>query len=144
MNDPITMLRKDHREAEQLLKRLEASKKPSDQRRKTVDKLDQALKLHMEIEEKLVYPVVADTLGKEPVVEADVEHDLARDGMTKMRKLVSAPGFGATVDMVKAGIKHHVKEEETEIFPKLKKKLSRDELAALGDEVAAMKQRRAR
>ena len=57
MNDPITLLRKDHREAEALLKRLESSKKPGPQRKETVAKLDAALKLHMSIEEKLVYPV---------------------------------------------------------------------------------------
>ena len=141
MPDPITLLRKDHREAESLLKRLESSKKPGPQRKETVAKLDAALKLHMSIEEKLVYPVARQLLGKEPVVEADVEHDLAREGMAKMRKLVNAPGFGAAVDMVKAGIKHHVKEEETEMFPKLKKHLSREELADLGDRVVAMKKR---
>ena len=34
-----------------------------------------------------------------------------------------------------------VKEEETEVFPKLKAKLDRDELAQLGDKVAAAKAR---
>ena len=41
--------------------------------------------------------------------------------------------------VVTAGVKHHVKEEETELFPKLKAKLERDELAKLGDELAAAK-----
>jgi hypothetical protein len=44
--------------------------------------------------------------------------------------------------MVTAGIKHHVKEEETDVFPKLKAKLTRDELAALGDAVAAAKKKK--
>ena len=147
MNDPIAILKKDHREAEALLKRLESSKKPSDSRRKTVAKLEAALLLHMEIEEKVIYPAVRDLLGEEPVTEADVEHTLGRDGITKMRQLVDKPGFGAAVEMVKAGIKHHVKEEETEMFPKFKKKVSREELAELGDKVAAAKKppsRRAR
>jgi hypothetical protein len=39
-------------------------------------------------------------------------------------ELVDEPGFGA-VAMLTAGIKHHVKEEETEMFPELKKKLDR-------------------
>ena len=30
------------------------------------------------------------------------------------------PGFGAALDAVKAGIAHHVEEEETEVFPKLR------------------------
>jgi hypothetical protein len=54
--------------------------------------------------------------------EADIEHDLARTGLRKMRELVGQPGFGAAVDMVKGGIGHHVKEEEGEMFPALRKK----------------------
>jgi hypothetical protein len=38
----------------------------------------------------------------------------------KMTELVAAPGFGAAVEMVKAGISHHVEEEEHEAFPKLR------------------------
>ena len=41
--------------------------------------------------------------------------------------------------MLTAGIRHHVKEEEQEIFPELKKKLDREQLRDLGDEVAADK-----
>ena len=57
-------------------------------------------------------------------------------------KLVDEPGFGAEVAMLTAGIKHHVKEEETEVFPELKRKLDRDTLARLGDEVAKAKKAR--
>ena len=49
-----------------------------------------------------------------------------------MTKLVDEPGFGAVVAMVTAGIKHHVKEEETEVFPKLKENLERDESRSSG------------
>ena len=58
-----------------------------------------------------------------------------------MNDLVDEPGFGAAVAMVTAGIKHHVKEEEHEMFPDLKRKLDRDQLFALGDEVEAAKKR---
>jgi hypothetical protein len=44
--------------------------------------------------------------------------------------------------MVTAGVRHHVKEEETVIFPKLKSKLDRGELRSLGDEVAAKKKQK--
>ena len=139
MNDPIALLKKDHREAETLLKRLSETKKPSTRRQQTLSKLESALQLHMAIEEQLLYPVVTKHLGAEPTKEAEIEHVLGRDGLTKMRQLVDKPGFGAAVEMVTAGIKHHVKEEETEMFPKLKKKLSREDLRELGDAIAAMK-----
>ena len=138
MPDPVVLLKKDHREAEAMLKTL-AESKPGARRRSTLDKLDAALRLHMEIEERAVYPLVDRLLGKEDAEEANIEHSLARDGLDKLHQLVDEPGFGAAVAMVTAGIKHHVKEEEHEMFPDLKQKLDRADLMALGDEVEAEK-----
>jgi len=78
-------------------------------------------------------------VGNEEAEEAAVEHRLAREGLSELQRLVDAPGFGAVVAMLTAGIKHHVKEEEQEVFPELKRKIDRDQLAALGDSVAAAK-----
>ena len=144
MNDPVALLKKDHREAEAILKML-AESKPGARRRAAVKKLDAALRLHMEIEEKFVYPVIERVVGDEEAEEANIEHGLAREGLADLTRLVDQHGFGATVAMLTAGIKHHVKEEERELFPELKRKLDRASLAELGDEVAAAKSpRRAR
>jgi hemerythrin-like domain-containing protein len=140
MPDPIVLLKKDHREAEAMLKSLAASS-PGARRKSTLDKLDSALRLHMTIEERDVYPLVAKLVGEEDAKEADIEHGLARDGLDKLQQLVDESGFGAAVAMLTAGIKHHVKEEEHEMFPDLKKKLDRPDLLALGDEVQAAKKR---
>ena len=102
-------------------------------------KVTQALELHMEIEERDIYPVVQRVVGKEEAEEAGIEHRLAREGLAEVRRLVDEPGFGAAVAMLTAGIRHHVKEEETEVFPELKKKIDREELSELGDRVAAAK-----
>jgi hemerythrin-like domain-containing protein len=142
MNDPIAILKRDHREAAAMLKEL-ADSKPGAKRRKTTEKLVAALTKHMTIEEQLVYPLVTKLIGKEDEKEAEIEHGLARDGLVKMTELVDEPGYGAAVAMVTAGIRHHVKEEETEMFPELKGKLDRDELAELGDAVAKKKKSRA-
>jgi hemerythrin superfamily protein len=139
MNDPIAQLKRDHRDVAAMLKTLDASK-PGARRRATLDKLVKSLELHMEIEETAVYPLVAERVDEDDAKEARIEHGLARDGLAKLQELVDAPGFGAAVAMVTAGIKHHVKEEEQEIFPQLKKKLDRDELRALGDRVATAEQ----
>jgi len=141
MNDPIVMLKQDHREASAMLKEL-ADTRPGATRRKTTEKLVAALRLHMAIEEELVYPLVAERVGEAEEHEAETEHALAREGLTKMTELVDEDGFGAAVAMVTAGIKHHVKEEETEIFPELKRRLERTELAELGDAIASRKTRR--
>jgi hemerythrin-like domain-containing protein len=138
MPDPVVLLKKDHREAEAMLKTLAAGK-PGPRRRATVQKLVDALTLHMQIEEDDVYPLVARLLGREDAQEAEIEHGLARNGLTQIQKLVDEPGFGAAVAMLTAGIKHHVKEEEHEMFPQLKQKLDRTQLLELGDEVVAAK-----
>ena len=93
----------------------------------------------MQIEESDVYPLVAKLVDQEDAKEAGIEHGLFRDGLVSLQKLVDEPGFGAAVSMLTAGIKHHVNEEEHEIFPELKKKLDRDDLIVLGDDVAAAK-----
>ncbi len=66
-----------------------------------------------------------------------------RDGLAAAKNLVDEPGFGAAIAMLTAGIRHHVKEEETEMFPELKKKLDRAQLLELGDEVARAKRQKA-
>jgi hemerythrin-like domain-containing protein len=138
MSDPVVLLKTDHREAEALLKTL-ANSKPGARRQATLKKLTDALSLHMRIEEDEIYPFVAKRVGEEDAEEANIEHGLARDGLTKLHELVSEPGFGAAVAMLTAGIKHHVKEEEREMFPELKRNLDREELADIGDRVVQAK-----
>jgi len=138
MNDPVALLKRDHREVADMLKTLESSK-PGARRRSTVDKLTASLELHMDIEEREVYPLVEQYVGEEEAEEATVEHGLARTGLRQLNELVDEPGFGAVVAMLTAGIKHHVKEEEQEVFPELKRKLDREQLRELGDTVAAAK-----
>ena len=143
MNDPIAVLKQDHRDVAAMLKVL-AESKPGVSRRKTTDKLVAALTLHMAIEEDLIYPLVAERIGEKEEREAETEHGLARDGLAKMVELVDEGGYGAAVAMVTAGIKHHVKDEESELFPKLKAKLDREELARLGEAVVAKKKKKRR
>ena len=138
MNDPVAMLKREHREVEEMLTKLQDSN-PGARRRSTVEKVAAALTLHMQMEEEVVYPVVKRVVGAEEEEEAEIEHRLAREALAHLQEMVDEPGFGAVVDMLKAGIKHHVKEEEKEVFPKLKKGLDRAELAEMGDQLMAMK-----
>jgi hemerythrin superfamily protein len=118
MPDVFTLLENDHRNVESMLEELTASS-PGAQREQLVDKLAASLQVHMRFEEEAVYPLLV-PLDASMEEEAEVEHRLAREGLTKMAELLDAPGFGAAVEMVKAGIGHHVEEEEQEAFPKLR------------------------
>lgn len=117
----LNTLESQHREAEDLLAQLEDATEASEQQ-PLVDKLVAAMEEHMAIEEQEVYPEL-ERIDGELAEEANVEHGLAREGLSKLQTMVGQPGFGAAVEMVKGGISHHVEDEETEAFPKLRKAL---------------------
>jgi hemerythrin-like domain-containing protein len=131
--DLIEHLTQEHREAEALMGKLSESD-PGPERDALIDELDDALTVHMLVEERFLYPIVSSTLGSETEEEAETEHSLARDGLAILRDLASAPGFGAAVEMLRAGVSHHVGEEESEVFPRLREKAA-DELASFDPEV---------
>jgi hemerythrin superfamily protein len=135
MNDPASMLKADHRAAKKLLTSLADSEEGAE-RTEMANELNAALTLHMAIEESIVYPAVRRYVGEEDEEEAEVEHGLAREGLEKMMGMLTVPGFGAAVEMLKGGILHHVEEEETEIFPELKSALPREDWLAMGDAIA--------
>jgi hemerythrin-like domain-containing protein len=138
MNDPMTILKADHREVKKLLTALADSDEGAE-REEMADQVNAALTLHMKIEESIVYPAVKEHVGEEDEEEAEIEHGLAREGLAKMMSMTRVPGFGAAVEMVKGGIEHHVEEEETELLPELKSSLPRAEWLAMGDAIAKAK-----
>jgi iron-sulfur cluster repair protein YtfE (RIC family) len=119
--DVTRMLEADHRQVEDLFDQIE--KQEGAERQPFIDELVSSLQAHMELEEQVLYPVMEPVTGQEAVQEANTEHDLARKTLAEMQALApDEPGFGAALEAVKAGISHHVEEEETEMFPKLRSK----------------------
>ncbi len=117
--DVTRMLEADHRMVEGLFAQIEAAE--GDARMPLVTELAEALRAHMELEEQVVYPAMAPVTGDESVEEGNTEHELARKTLADMVDLApDQPGFGAALEAVKAGIEHHVEEEEDEIFPQLR------------------------
>jgi len=118
--DVTKMLEADHRTVEKLFTKIE--KAQGSDRSPLIEELATAVKGHMELEEKVLYPKMASVTGEESVQEANTEHDLARTTLAEMVKLgPDDPGFGAALESVKAGIEHHVQEEEGEVFPELRR-----------------------
>jgi hypothetical protein len=134
----MTILKADHREAKKLLKALGESEEGPERERMAAE-VEAALTLHMQIEESIVYPAVVEYVGEEDEEEAEIEHGLAREGLTKMMGMVDVPGFGAAAEMLLGGIEHHVEEEETEILPELKEKMPQADWLSMGDAIAKAK-----
>ena len=137
-NDPMRILKADHREVEKLLDKLADSEEGSE-REQMVTELVTKLSAHMEAEESIVYPPVREEVGDEDAEEAEIEHGLAREGLEKIQQMIEMPGFGAAVDMLKGGISHHVEEEENELLPELKDSMDRDAWLAIGDQLVEAK-----
>jgi hemerythrin superfamily protein len=114
------MLEADHRQVEALFTKIKRANGSA--RSPFLDELVSSIHAHMELEESIVYPGMEPVTGDESVEEGVVEHELVREGLDDLMRLApDEPGFGAALESVKAGITHHVKEEEDEIFPKLRK-----------------------
>jgi hemerythrin superfamily protein len=128
--DVLSMLERDHRHVEQALDAL-AHAQDDGERERLVREVSKALSAHMQFEEEHVYPLLQQ-IDAELSEEGEVEHQLAREGLAKMTDFLSEPGFGAVVDMLAAGINHHVEEEESEVFPQLRKQVNAELLASLG------------
>lgn len=139
MPDPMTLLKADHREVKKMLEEL-GDTEPGTERTDLLDELEQALRLHMQLEEELIYPKAAEQLDPQEAEEAEIEHGLAREGLSKLREMVDVPGFGAAVEMLKGGILHHVHEEETELLPELKGSMERAEWMLIGDAIVEAKE----
>jgi hemerythrin superfamily protein len=131
VQDPFTMLERDHRKVERLLDQLAHDPEESE-RNELITTLRAELQLHMSFEEEQIYPLLAG-MDREAEEEAQVEHQLARTGLDKLESLAGVPGFGGAVEMVKAGIAHHVEEEEGEIFPMMRGELDNGRLVALAE-----------
>ena len=138
MADPFSMLESDHRQVERMLEAL-AESEQGPEREQLVQNLTTALSLHMEFEEANLYPRVPSALDDEAAREAEIEHNLAREGVGKLSQLASEPGFGAAVAMVQGGIEHHVEDEEGEMFPALREQVDEETQAQWARQMIAAK-----
>jgi iron-sulfur cluster repair protein YtfE (RIC family) len=140
MADVTELLEQDHREAEDLFEKIRDTNGAA--RAGLVVKLVDALRLHMQVEEEIVYPAIARQVdgGDDMVKEAKTEHEGARKALADVEKLSpNEPGFDGALEMLEAGISHHVEEEEDEVFPKFRESVDEAELDELGAKVEAAK-----
>jgi hemerythrin superfamily protein len=141
--DAITMLKDDHRTVEDLFKRFEkAGDRAFTTKRSLVDKMIEALSQHAAIEEELFYPTTrASVPGIDDVVlESIEEHHIVKWVLSELEDMdPRAESFDAKVTVLIENVRHHVKEEEKDYFPKVRSKLDRRSLGELGDAMESAK-----
>ena len=127
----IDLLKKQHVEARKLFKEIE--KAGLEEKEQLFDDLADALAVHAAIEEQHFYPATKDARTEELLQEAVEEHLSAKRIIADLLEMEPEdPQFDAKIKVLQEQIEHHVEEEETELFPKVQKLHSKEEMEDLG------------
>src|SRR5256884_9672056 len=135
--DAIELLKQDHKKVEKLFTEMEKK----DARQKLFPELDRELTVHAEIEEKIFYPAAKQAEpARDLVLESIEEHKQIKMVLADLEQAdMRTAAWGAGLKVLKEDVMHHVGEEEDELFPKVKKILSKEQLEDLGTRMEEMK-----
>lgn len=137
--DATTLLRADHKLVASLFEQYESAKTTA-KKKALVAQICQELTVHAQIEEEIFYPQVQAALkDHELVPEAVVEHATLKDLIAQIEDAEpDGDMYDARVKVLSEYVQHHVKEEQNEIFPKVKE--TNLDLNAIGEELTARKE----
>ena len=137
----LELLKQDHAKVKQSFKEFE---KMDHEDEATMQEMVRAvcaeLKAHTTIEEEIFYPAVRAAIEDEDLMnEAQVEHASAKDLIAQLEGMQpDDPLYSATFAVLGEYVLHHVKEEESEMFPQVRK--AKLDLAELGARIMERKQ----
>jgi len=140
----IEILMEDHKKVQKLFRDFEKlDREDTEACRELVTQACTELKVHSMLEKEIFYPAVRDQADKEELEdtlnEAEVEHGTVDELVEKLEGMdASDPMYSAHFSVVCEYVKHHIKEEEKEMFPGVRKIKSLD-LEALGQEIQQRK-----
>src|SRR6185436_10788216 len=120
--DALDLLKQDHDAVDKLFKRFEKLGEDEQGKEDCVSQICEALTIHASIEEEIFYPAVREKLadGEDVMDKAEVEHEGVKRLVSELEDL--SPGddlYDAKVTVLGEYVKHHVREEEDEMFPKV-------------------------
>jgi hemerythrin-like domain-containing protein len=144
--DAIALLKEDHQKVRELLSELEeTTERASAKRDELLATIEQELTIHTKIEEEIFYPAFRDAAQKKDdkdlYYEAIEEHHVVELVLPEIKETdTDSEEFGAKAKVLKDLVEHHAEEEETEMFPRARKLMDREELVRLGGELAKAKE----
>lgn len=135
--DAIALLKSDHRQVKELFDDYEeltprAVKKAIQLR----DRIVRELSIHAAIEERVLYPVVIELVPdlEDMILEGMQEHAVAEQLLAQVAAMTPEDRwFKPKMSVLAENVRHHIKEEEREIFPKLRSELTKTQLVDLGE-----------
>jgi hemerythrin superfamily protein len=141
----INLLMDDHKAVKALFKdyeKLAKDEADGEEKQALAQQICMMLTTHTQLEEEMFYPAAREALGEEEadlVDEALVEHDSAKQLIEQIEGASPEDElYDAKVQVLGEYVRHHIKEEEEEMFPKLKK--TELDLRVLGEAMAEQKQ----
>jgi len=119
-NPALALLKKDHDKVKDLFAQFETAEgRPA--KKKIVKQALTELKVHAAIEEELFYPAVRKPVGKDIMNEADEEHHVAKVLIAELESMNGREDhYDAKFTVLAETVRHHIKEEENEVFSKAK------------------------
>ena len=135
--DAIELLKEDHKKVEKIFSAMEKN----ENRQKMFPELDRELSVHAEIEEKIFYPATKEAEPtRDLVLESIEEHKQIKMVLADLEQTdMTTDVWGAALKVLKEDVMHHVGEEEDELFPKVRKVLSEQQLEDLGTRMEQLK-----
>ncbi|HZL20351.1 MAG TPA: hemerythrin domain-containing protein [Polyangia bacterium] len=133
----IELLKSQHRAVEKLFDQIDKAK-TAGAKQKLFDQLADSLAVHAAIEEHQFYPAARAKRTEDMLFEALEEHvGIKRVIKDLMDIAADDPTFDAKIKVLSEQVEHHVGEEEKDLFPKVKKILSAQELDILAQNMTA-------
>ena len=141
--DAIALLIEDHKKVQKMFKdydRLKEQDGADVDKSQLCKQICDELTIHTHIEEEIFYPAARAAIDEEDMLdEAEVEHASAKDLISQLDSMQPDDDlYDAKVTVLGEYIRHHVKEEQDKMFPKVKK--TKLDLNALGEEMLERKQ----
>lgn len=134
--DAVTLLTEDHRRVKDLFTKYEGlGKRAYKSKQALVERISEELTVHAAIEEEVLYPGVRVQMpdDEDDALEALEEHHLVKTTLLELQSLnPEDERFQPKVTVLIEQVRHHMEEEEGEMFPKLRGAVDRDELLRLG------------
>lgn len=139
--DAIDLLKQDHDKVEKAFKEFEKmDRQEAEACRQLIHTVCDDLKAHTALEEEIFYPAVREAIEDEDLMnEAAVEHETAKMLIEQLENMgPDDPNYYATFTVLGEYVRHHVKEEQGEMFPAAKK--AKMDLEALAERMRARKE----
>ena len=143
--DVIEVLEHDHWEVEEMFSELESLRGAStdahkSRRKDLTEQVTVELVRHSVAEEVIVYPTVDKKVSREEADHAREEHAEAEETLKRLEKLdADDPDFDDELATLMEEIRHHIEDEEGEMFAHMRERMDADELRKLGERVEAFK-----